>query len=238
MNYFFITGTSSGIGFALANEILKNENNYIIGFSRNNNISHQRYEHINLDLSKPEIVKNYKFIDIIDAESVTLINNSGVIGDVKHIGNIDNNSIISTFNVNSISPAILINNFIKTYKNFSGKKIIINISSGAARHAIESWSSYCASKSALDMFSLVAKADSDKKLYGFKIFSIAPGIVDTNMQNQIRETDKNDFSLLNTFVQYKNDNLLEKPQYTANQLVKIIKNPEKYNNVILDLREI
>ena len=240
MNYFYITGTSRGIGKALALLLLQEENNYVVGLSRNNTIVHERYEHINFDLSNFEQVENFGFIDILDAEKIVLVNNAGVIGDVKHAGNIDNKYIYKTFLVNTISPAVLMNNFVKAYGRLDVDKSIINISSGAGRQAIESWSAYCASKSALDMFSSVI--DVEQKLINktkpVKVFSVAPGIVDTQMQDDIREAEEADFSNVSTFVDYKNNNQLDAPEKTAELLIKIINNPQKYKDVLLDVREV
>ncbi|MEN8120524.1 MAG: SDR family NAD(P)-dependent oxidoreductase [Bacteroidota bacterium] len=240
MNYYYITGTSRGIGKALAILLLLEDNNYVIGLSRTNTIEHERYEHLNFDLSNLEQVENYNFIDILDAEKVVLINNAGMIGDIKNTGNIDNQFIHKTFMVNTISPAILMNNFLKAYGSLEIEKNIINISSGAGRHPIESWSSYCASKSALDMFSTVVNKEQYliNKSNPVKVFSIAPGIVDTQMQDKIREADKADFSKVDTFVNYKNNNQLDAPTKTADLLIKIIQNPQKYKEVLLDVRDV
>ncbi|MEZ4821371.1 MAG: hypothetical protein R2942_02770 [Ignavibacteria bacterium] len=48
------------------------------------------------------------------------------------------------------------NNFIKKYQDVQCKRMIINISSGAAYCAIESWSVHCGSKAALAMMAEVA----------------------------------------------------------------------------------
>lgn len=240
MNYFYITGTGKGIGKALALLLLENKNNYVIGLSRNNAIKHERFDFIAIDLSDFSQVENFQFINIKDAEKISLINNAGIIGDIKHIGNMDNKLIYQTFMLNSICPAVLSNNFIKAYTDVSVEKIILNVSSGAARHAVEAWSTYCASKSAVDMFSLVA--DTEQKLekvkYPVKIFSVAPGVVDTQMQDQIRASTKDDFSEVGKFIEYKINNKLATPEKAAVLLNKILQKPDEFNDVLLDVREI
>jgi benzil reductase ((S)-benzoin forming) len=240
MNYFFITGTSRGIGKSLANTLLLEENNYVIGFSRTNSVEHERFEHREFDFRDIESVWNYKFNELVDANSITLINNSGLLGNVKHVGGIDGQSISDVFNVNVISPFLLINSFICAYQNSVVKKVIINISSGAARRAIESWSSYCASKSALDMLTEVvfmeqAQFSNQKSI---KILSIAPGIVDTQMQDEIRKTDRKDFNLLDTFMKYKEDNLLASTEETAKKLIRIINQSDSILQPIIDMHEL
>ncbi len=240
MNYYYITGTGKGIGKALALHLLEDKENYVIGLSRNNAIKHEHFEFIALDLSNFDTVSNFQFIDIRDANKIVLINNAGVIGKINHVGNMDNISVYETFMVNSIAPAVLMNNFIKAYRNYSLEKIVLTVSSGAGRHAIESWSAYCASKAAIDMFSLVAHEEQDllSLKYPVKIFSAAPGIVDTQMQTQIRNTDKSNFSLVDKFIDYKNNKQLSSAEKTAELLNKILQNPDKYDEVLLDVREI
>lgn len=239
MNYYYITGTGKGIGKALALFLLQNGNNYVVGLSRNNAIKHEHFEFIPTNLNNFDSVNNFQFIDIRDAEKIVLINNAGIIGQINHVGDIDNQSIYDTFMVNSIAPAVLMNNFIKAYRDYPLEKIVLTISSGAGRHAIESWAAYCASKAAIDMYSLVA--DEEQKIlpaeYPVKIFSVAPGIVDTQMQTQIRNTDKSSFSSVDKFIDYKNNKQLSSPEKTAELLAKILQNPDKYKEVLLDVRE-
>ena len=169
-----------------------------------------------------------------------LINNAGVIGDIGFVGNKDNSAIVSTYTINIVSPSILINRFIKKYQLMETEKTILNISSGAARHSIAAWSDYCASKAALDMFSQTIAEEQTflPEPQRFRVFSVAPGIVDTPMQDQIRDAGKERFPYHETFVDYKAQNLLTSPKEVAAGIQDIIDNPAKYSEVIMDLRNL
>ncbi len=238
MKHYFITGTSRGIGKALVENLSENKAVRITGISRNNTISHPNYEHIKLDLSKPEIVSSFVFPEISNAEEIVLINNAGVMSEIRRIGQQQAENIINDYNVNIVSPSILMNNFIKAYQNYTNKRVILNVSSGAGRHTVDAWSVYCASKSALDMFSenIYLEQSFFPKKNRIKIFSVAPGVIETKMQEQIRKTSEKDFSDVKKFVNLKNDGLLSSPKETAKLLLKVING--SFAEVILDVRKL
>ena len=113
---------------------------------------------------------------------------------------------------------MLCKHFIQTYP--TEKKLILNISSGAANKAIASWSTYCATKSALDSLTAVINEEKHQNL---KILSISPGVVDTNMQEEIRNANPKNFPLHQNFVDYYNHNELISPKLAAHKLLKIMK---------------
>jgi len=76
MNYFFITGTSSGIGQALANVLLTDKNNIVTGISRSVTIKSKNYRHIKLDLNDIESVSKFDFGELKEPEIICLVNNS------------------------------------------------------------------------------------------------------------------------------------------------------------------
>ncbi|MFN8256985.1 MAG: SDR family NAD(P)-dependent oxidoreductase [Bacteroidales bacterium] len=240
MNYFFITGTSRGIGKALTEEILKARSAFVTGLSRENKFSHANYNHYFIDLNDLDSLSNFCFTKFADAESITLVNNAAIIGDINQIGKLDLTAISKVYHINLMAPLILMNGFINAYQNLKAKKLILNISSGAARHPVESWGLYCSSKSSIDMITKVAS--EEQKQYNDKIsirvLSVAPGIVDTNMQTVIRETTRDRFRMVDKFINYKKENQLVSPQETAKKLLKIINNPERFEKSILDVREI
>ncbi|MBN2681463.1 MAG: SDR family NAD(P)-dependent oxidoreductase [Bacteroidales bacterium] len=237
MNYYFVTGSSRGIGKAIVDLLLEDSNNYVFGLSRTESKKRKNFKYIKIDFVLPFQVNNFVFPKLIEPESIHLINNAGVLGQVKQLGRLKSEEIIKTYNINIISPAILCNSFINTYKDFEGKKVIINVSSGAARHAIESWSAYCSSKSALDMFSQVVWEEQANFVKNpVKIYSVAPGIVETVMQEEIRKLNKEDFRKVNTFISYKTNNQLLEPRDSAKKILYVINNTSAFDSPILDVR--
>jgi benzil reductase ((S)-benzoin forming) len=237
MNYYYITGTSRGIGKALAELLLKDKNNHVTGISRSNSITHKNYNHITLDLSKYENIEKFNFTIHKDARRITLVNNAGYISEIKRTGNHKNADIAVELSVNLIAPSILMNKFIDSYRNSSAEKIILNISSGAGRHPIDAAGAYCASKAGLDMFSRTIAEEQKITRQGFKIASISIGVVDTVMQKMLREADEKEFSRRDEFVSYKEKGFIQSPEYTAERITEVIDNISKVDDVVFSIRE-
>jgi benzil reductase ((S)-benzoin forming) len=226
-----ITGTGKGIGKAIAKLLL--EQSYLVfGYSRSNNISHPNFTFLKIDLSNLDEVQKIE-MPKIDCNDVLLINNAATIGTIVPLNLKTENDIISEYKINILSPTILSRKFINSYNN--AKKILINISSGAANKAIASWSTYCATKSALDMLTGVIAEENHKNL---TVFSVHPGVVDTNMQSEIRNSDPKNFPLLSKFTDYYIQNELESTKIVAQKLLHIIQNSTKFNQNILSIRDV
>lgn len=228
MKYYFITGTGKGIGKALAEALLSQAEVTVIGVSRRQTISHPRYQHHNLDLGQlqnltdklPEI-----FPDVTDAEELVLVNNAGVIGEIGYVGEKEAADFNYIFTVNVTAPAILMNAFLGRYRNQQIPKRILNISSGAGKYPLDGWAGYCASKAALDLFSQTVQEEQNLRKSGVKVFSIAPGIVDTQMQAQIRSTPASQFSKQEKFQEYKSSGSLASPETVGAKLLKLLQSP-------------
>lgn len=231
----YITGSSRGIGAALVNQLLKS-GYQVIGIARTNKQEHNSFKSIKLDLNDLKAVHAFNFSET--ASEVLLINNAGLIGEIAPVGQIADQSIEEVINVNTIAPQILMNKFIKTYSKTAEKGHIINISSGAGKQAIDAWASYCASKAALDLFSqTTAEELKTREVHNWHIHAIAPGVVDTQMQNDIRQANPNDFKLLDRFVGLKNDNELSDPKTVATQICKVIDQPLNYPETVISVRD-
>ena len=232
MNLFYITGSSTGLGKSLTELLLEDASNSVIGVARSQTIQHARYTHVQQDLSQP--ITDSFFQDLSkDYQKVVLINNAGAIGPITKVGAQTHKEVAENYAVNITAPTVLCNQFVEKYSNSMVQKIIINVSSGAGKTPIEAWSTYCASKAALDMFSQVLQAEQPS----FRVFSVAPGIVDTPMQEVIRMADENQFPHLNRFKEYKTNLELSSPSEVAVKYLSIIKEPQNFLEVMLSVRD-
>ena len=238
---FIITGASKGIGKGLAEKALETEQHEVIGLSRSHSIAHPNYKGIEIDLSNiEEVIKlNKQLISSPDTyERIVLINNAGTLGEVEHVGKFSDESIVQLMNLNVSAALILMNGFMRQLKDYQGQKVIFNISSGAGKRAVDGWSGYCASKAALDMATKVAYEENELDKNHFEIRAIAPGVVDTGMQDQIRASEKEAFSGVEKFQQLKANNELSDEQAVAEKYFQILEHLDQYPEAILDVRHI
>ena len=143
-------------------------------------------------------------------------------------------TLLTEINCNLLSPIILFNKFIKKFNNV--KKTIFSISSGAAAKPIHSWSTYCVSKSGLELLSQVLKNETLNS--NLRIFSIHPGIVDTPMQKHIRKSSKSDFPLVDKFIAYHKNNELVSAKLIAEKLNYLYKNQQNFDETVIYLRNL
>ena len=226
-----ITGTGSGIGKALA-ELLLSENYLIFGYSRTNQIENKNFTFIKIDLSDMKAVQKLQFPNVNVAFDVLLVNNAATIGSILPIDRKTNEEILREYNLNIISPTLLSRKFINNYSD--NKKLLINIGSGAANIAIASWSTYCATKSGLDMLTEVIQKEKHESL---KVFSIHPGVVNTNMQEEIRKSDADFFPIKQQFIDYYSKNELFSVDFVALKIFQIIAKNEDFKEFILNLSD-
>jgi len=239
MNHIIITGASRGIGRAIYEYLKMSKENrfYLIARNFEKDFTGNIFKYDLADTENiGELIKEIKNkIGVNRAKRIVLINNAGILSPIKFCGNADDKEIVKNIAVNLMAPMLLTNNFIKEFKDFNGEKKIINISSGAGKHPYAGWSAYTTSKAGIDMFTKSVALEQEITSEGFKIISVAPGIVETDMQKQIRSSSKEDFPLIEKFQEIKRLNLAYSADFAAKEISKFIFN-DFVNGDITDIR--
>ncbi len=210
-----ITGTNRGLGKALVDIALKEEDAFLVLVSRSIHeqhigISKEKLLFIKTDLSEPF---NDTFIEYLESILHTnnilyFINNASTIVPIKKIGTLNDIDISNSIAVNVHFPVSLINDLLKRFTK--NKMILVNISSGAGKNPISHWSLYGAAKAYIDMFFKVLETENENNNFSF--FSIDPGVIDTGMQEYIRAIN---FPNKDYFKSLKQDNKLIQPEIAA-----------------------
>lgn len=223
MKKAILTGHSRGLGAAIA-EALLGDGVHVLAISRRGNDTLAAKHaglltEVALDLSDPafagwaqgEAVANF----LQGASLAILINNAGIVQPIGPTGSLDGEEILRAVTLNVAAPLVLTNSFLAASRAVEDRRVL-HISSGAARSAIPGWSIYCATKAALDHHARTVVADD---LPGLRIESLAPGVIDTDMQAEIRATSPEQFVMRERFVALKQNDELTCPAECARQTV-------------------
>jgi len=120
-----------------------------------------------------------------------LINNAAVLGPINRIAETDPAEWAAAMTINAVGAYHAIRAVLPDMVAVGGGTIV-NVSSGAAHRALEGWSAYCASKAALAM--LTKSVAEEYGRAGIRVFGFGPGVVDTEMQAQVRASGINPVS--------------------------------------------
>ncbi|WP_315983329.1 SDR family NAD(P)-dependent oxidoreductase [Aliamphritea spongicola] len=85
-------------------------------------------------------------------DEVLFVNNAGYLQPISSVQRLTPEQIRNSITVNQVSPMILMAGFVTAFRRFSGRKTLVNLSSGAALKGYAGWSMYCASKAAAENF--------------------------------------------------------------------------------------
>lgn len=249
-NYYIITGTTRGIGESIARQLMSPEN-VIVCLSRNNNpilSTEAMTKGIELiecavDLAEPgkipKAVHNaFRRINDEDVAEITLINNAGTIHPIRKVGGGEaSEQIVRAVAVNLTAAMIVTDVFLRETKGWEQPRRIVNLSTGASMRPVEGWSAYCSAKAGLRMFSQCLALEQKSAPNPVKVMAFAPGVVDTEMQSEIRNAKETQFPELDKFKDYKSSGKLLKPRLVAEKLLGLINAPEFGEILEVDVRD-
>lgn len=244
-----LTGASRGMGLAMAEQLLQQGHQLItIARQRNAaldelaaklNMPLQQWQH---DLATPAVAAAalrdwLQSQDPTQFTSVTLINNAGVIPPIAPLADSDWSAVSNGLRVGLEAPMLLTSAFLQATENWTLPRKVLNISSGLGRRAIASQATYCAAKAGMDIFSASVALDEAAKPYGARVCALAPGVIDTDMQVQLRSSAAANFPDVARFAQLHATGNLTSPRDAAARVLAWLERPDFGQPVVADVRQ-
>ncbi|MCB2196725.1 MAG: SDR family NAD(P)-dependent oxidoreductase [Bacteroidetes bacterium] len=231
-----VTGTSTGLGKGLAKYYLK-QGHTVYGISRNSDKelnSNENFKFLAQDLSNfKEAEKNVvKFLNELLTLDIVILN-AGKLNEIKDLKDTSLEEIKELMDINVWANKILIDTIMKTVKQVIQ---VVAISSGASLHGSRGWNAYSLSKATLNMLIDLYS----KELPDTHFIALAPGLIDTNMQDYIYNyPDEEKYPVVKKLREAKGTPNMPKPDDAAKLVADAVKNSFKYaSGSFLDVRSL
>ncbi|MBU1118784.1 SDR family NAD(P)-dependent oxidoreductase [Patescibacteria group bacterium] len=250
MRYIIITGAARGLGKAFAENLSKKETTLFLIDKRDLSETKKACEKKGaavfdslLDLTKTEEITPlfdtiFSKIDTDTASTLDLINNAAAVLPLGLMGLPQNNEIDYEITTDFTAYVLTTNEFIRRTQERNVTKRIINISSGAAVKTIKGAAVYCGCKAAVDMFTKTVGKEQSKKEHPIHIVSVTPGVIDTEMQVDLRSAPKDAFPPKNQFAAMKKLGVLQPAESTAQKICSLYERKKFPSGEVLSYRNI
>ncbi|MBF5004268.1 SDR family NAD(P)-dependent oxidoreductase [Diaphorobacter caeni] len=244
-----LTGGSRGMGLAIGQQLL-GEGHTLISIARKtsdalaeSSTSDGQLQQWEQDLANPEeaaqrLTTLLSSLNADDWASVTLINNAGVIPRIAPLGHIAAADLQNAMRVGLEAPMALTGAFLVATERWGGPRKVLNISSGLGRRPMASQAAYCTAKAGMDMFTRCAALEEALRPNGAKLCSLAPGVIDTDMQVQLRGANPEDFPDIGNFEALKAGSKLTSPADAAARVLAYLNRADFGENPVADVRDI
>ncbi len=245
---YILTGASRGMGYAMARQLLKPEHD-VLCISRNSRDELDALARANgatLTQWRTDLSDATKVCDELrawlaskggDVASATLINNAAALPNISPLRDATSADIAITLRVGLESVMQLTAAFLGATQAWSCPRYVLNISSGNGRRAMASQSIYSAVKAGMDHYTRCVAEEEKLVANGAKLCSLAPGIIDTDMQTHLRDTDPAKFPAHQAFVEYKRDGHLLTPEAGAARVLAYLARADFGVSPVADVRD-
>jgi NAD(P)-dependent dehydrogenase (short-subunit alcohol dehydrogenase family) len=242
---FILTGASRGMGAAIAQELVATPGHRVLCLSRQRNAALESApgcEQWAIDLAQPAdaAARVQAWLAALDGEtfaSATLINNAAALTRIGAIADCSDDELSASLRVGLEAPLLLSAAFLRATRGWSAARRVLNISSGLGRRAMAGSASYCAVKAGLDHFTRALALDEAQQPNGARVVSLAPGVIDTDMQVQLRAGDPAGFPDRGNFVALKEKGQLTSPRDAAARVLAYLDRVDFGSNPVADVRD-
>jgi benzil reductase ((S)-benzoin forming) len=240
-----VTGASRGVGRALAVALLA-RGDRVLTLQRRPDAtlaaSTGQLEQWACDLAEPEPIARrlevwLAALEPAQVRSLTLINNAALLPTPAPLAASDAQALAQALRVSLEAPMLLSAAFLRATATWPLPRRLMHISSGLGRRAMAGSSVYCAAKAGLDHLSRVIALEEARQPNGARSVAIAPGVIDTDMQVQLRSADPQLFAAQAQFAALKSQGQLDSPEACAAKLLAYLERPDFGADPVADVRE-
>lgn len=245
---FIVTGHSRGLGAAMADQLLV-PGNTLLCLSRTANVALAGKaraqglpcEQWSVDLAQTSAVSArlqawLQGLDTQGLRSATLINNAGVLSRIGPVDECPDDELARALRVDLEAPMLLTAAFLRATRAWSARRRVLNISSGLGRRPMAGSASYCAAKAGMDHFSRALALDEAQHRHGARIVSLAPGVIDTDMQTELRNAAASGFPDQAMFAKLKAEGQLSSSHDAAARVLAYLHRADFGDEPVDDVR--
>jgi len=239
-----VTGGSSGIGLAFVRDALE-RGDRVLEVSRSGPPAElrDRLEHIDADLARPSSWPHVgasvaaAVARLEEGDRVIALHAAATIAPIGFAGEVDGDAYTAAALLNAAAPPALGALLLRACVHREDlRRQLCMISSGASTSAYAGWSAYCAGKAATDQWVRTVGVEQAER-GGVEVSAVAPGVVETGMQEQIRGTDERDQPTVDRFRQLHEQGELDDPTGVALRLRELLDRGTG-QGAVLDLRQL
>jgi benzil reductase ((S)-benzoin forming) len=172
-----------------------------------------------------------------DWKRLTLINNAAVL---EHPGPLQGQpaeTLRTALRVGLEAPVLLTRALLAASADWALPRRILNISSGLGRRPLAGVAAYCTVKAGLDHFSRALAEECIGLQPPTAVVALAPGIIDTGMQEQLRGADAEAFAAQPSFADFKSSGALDSPERAAARVLDYLARPDFGTRPVADVRD-
>ena len=244
-----LTGASRGMGLAMALQLLA-PGDTLLCISRNAN------ESLALKAKGAGAVLLQWCFDLADGAAVcvalqqwlagqhadtfataSFVNNAAMIPAIVPLADAQANDLAQALRVGLEAPMQLTAAFLHATAHWTASRKVLNISSGLGRRPMASQAAYCAAKAGMDHFTRCLALEEAAKTNGAKVCSLAPGVIDTDMQLQLRSANGDNFPDQAGFSRLKSSGSLASPESAAASVLAFMARADFGSQPVADVRD-
>lgn len=234
-----VTGASSGIGLALTRHAVR-AGAVVATVSRR---QAPGADHLAADLSNPaawpgvvswmsEVVSSHPGHDAAFFHCAATLDPIGFAGEV------DSDAYTAEVLLDSAAPQVLGAGFLAAVAGRAERAFLVMVTSGAAVHVYPGWSGYSAGKAAVDQWVRTVGAEQEARGGRVRVAAVAPGVVETPMQEAIRASEPDRFPGRDRFVRLHAEGRLRRPEDVAAELWSLVGRTDIPNGTVTDLPDL